>query len=85
MPIGPEYPLAQMVRSKLEVEGPLPQRQDLAAVAVALFFHPVQADGAQIRQHLVEQRTEAVEMFVAVMQVVDDPDVVNSLTSSIAR
>ena len=64
---------------QLEVEGTLAQRQDLAAVAVAFLVHAVNAEGAQVRHDLAEQRREAVEVVVPMMKVVDDADVGDAL------
>ena len=37
--------------------------------------HAVEIDGQQVRQHFSQQLRQAVEMIVAVVQVVDQPDV----------
>ena len=65
---------------QLEVAGALAQRQDLPAVAVASLVHAVEVDRCtRYGMHLREQAGEAVEVVVAVVQVVDDADVVDAL------
>ena len=56
------------------------ERQDFAPVLSPSGSIPLMFTAAQIRHELGEHRGETVEVFVAVMEVVDDPDVGYSLT-----
>ena len=67
---------------QVEVERPLAQRQDLPADLVAAAVHAVEVQAQQVGHHLLEQRREAVEVVVAVVEVVDDPDVRDPLPFS---
>ena len=51
------------------------ERQDLAALFVALEIHAVEVETEQMRFHQLDRRGEAIEMAVTVVQVVHDADV----------
>ena len=51
-------------------------------MSVAARVHAVEVQGHEIRHHLGQQRGEAVEVVVAVVQVVDHADVGDALAFS---
>ena len=70
---------------QLEVARALAQRQDLPPDPVAARVHAVEVHRHEVRLHLREQCGEAVEVVVAVVQVVDHADVGDALRLRAAR
>src|SRR5207248_1076959 len=60
---------------QLHVHLARPDRQNLLPRLVAALRHAVEVECQQVRLHLLEERREAVEVVVPVVQVVDDPNV----------
>ena len=58
-----------------QVELALPQRENLLPLLVAIANHAVEVHAQQVRQHLLHQCRETVDLVVSVMQVVNDADV----------
>ena len=61
---------------QLQVQIPFTQLQDLLPFTLAIVNHAVQVQRVEIRLHLLKQCREPAEVVMAVMQVVDDADIV---------
>ena len=60
---------------QFEVEVALADHEDVLARLVAVADHAVEVQREQVRLHRLQERGEAVEVVVAVVEVVNDPDV----------
>ena len=85
MPIGPVVAAVADDPEQAEVVLALAQRKDLPADLVAAGVHAVEVQASRYGFISVEQGGEAVEMVVAVVQVVDDADVRRPPAPSAAR
>jgi len=77
-----DRPLVAAVADRLEelqIERTLPQWKDLLAESLAVGDHAVQVQANEMRQHLREDFGEAVEVRVAVVEVVNHAHVLNTL------
>src|SRR6516164_9016030 len=62
----PQYSQIEIVR---------PQWQDLQPLQITFGNHAVEVNGIEMRQHFAQQIREAVEVIVAVVEVVDKSDI----------
>ena len=60
---------------ELPIQFTLTEREDFYAFFIAVSRHSIQIESEQVGLHFGEQVGEAIEVFVAVMQVVHDADV----------
>jgi len=63
----------------LHVLGADTEREDLAALRFTVDVHAIEIEAEQVRQHAWQHSGKAVKMAVAVVQVVNDADVLNPL------
>ena len=63
-------------REPVQVAVPFANRQNLEPLRLAVGQHPIQIEAIEMRFHQRQQFREPIEMGMAMMQVVDNPDVV---------
>ena len=76
---GPGVSAGPDLLQYLEVFRPDADRQDLAPLGIAADVHAVQIEAQQVRQHELEGFVQARQVAMAMMKVIDDPDVRDSV------